>query len=363
MTPPATMSLAAPETVRAITDAVTAILGALDPTQRKKASFRFDDEGERRDWAYFPRDFHGLSLKEMTGEQQTLIGRLLEAALSLPAQAKAGTIMALESVLGRIEGHRSFARDPGLYFLSVFGDPAAESPWAFRFEGHHVCLNFTLRDGSLLSPTPIFLGSNPAEVFRGENIILRPLAEEEDVARALLKALDPAQRQKAVICETAPRDFVLRNAPRIPDAVVPGDIAVPALLQIALETLPDALRQKLRYDRARPSGLAAADMSGPQREILQALLSVYFDRLPDEAATAARERLEAAGIAEVHFAWAGETERRRPHYYRIQGPSLLIEYDNTQNDANHIHSVWRDPDGDFGEDLLRRHLSGAHPDG
>lgn len=348
----------APETVGQITHAVAALLAGFDADQRAKASFDFADEAERRSWAYFPREFRGLPLRDMNGAQQTLVWRLIEAALSLHAHAKATAIIALETVLGRIERHQRFVRDPGLYFFSVFGGPG-DRPWGFRFEGHHVCLNYTFAGGRYLAPTPLFLGSNPAELRRGDAIISRPLGEEEDAARALLASLDRSRRQRAIVAEVAPLDIVLRNAPRVPDVVVPGSVPVPALVQVAEETLPDHLKPLLRYDRHRPIGIAGADMSASQKALLHDLLSVYFERLPQEAARAAEGRALANGIDAVWFAWAGETEPRRPHYYRIQGPHLLIEYDNTQNGANHVHSVWRDPEDDFG-DLLLDHYAREH---
>lgn len=348
----------APATIERVTKAVMSLLDALEPEQRDKASFPFEDESERRDWAYFPRDFHGLSLLEMRGDQQTHVWRLLEVAVSLMAQAKIGAIMSLESVLGRIERHQSFRRDPGLYFLSVFGEPGS-SRWGFRFEGHHVSLNYTIVEGRLLAPTPLFLGSNPAEVWHGDASVLRPVAEEEDAARALLAALDGDRRKRAEVSDIAPWDIVLRNAPKIADEVMPGSVPVRALVQVANETLPDELKPLLRYDRSRPIGLAAAAMTGEQQRLLRDLLDVYIERLPEDAAKAAKARVLAAGLDAVHFAWAGSAERRQPHYYRVQAPNLLIEYDNIQNDANHIHSIWRDPENDFG-DLLLEHYARDH---
>ncbi len=346
---------ATPDAARRMADAAGSFLAALDETQRARAAFVFDDEDERRNWGYFPRDFHGLPLGDMDAVQQKLAHALVASGLSLHAYAKVTTIVALENVLDRIEGG-ALRRDPSRYFLSVFGAPA-DPAWAWRFEGHHVSLNFTIADGALVSPTPIFLGSNPAEVRHSDRAIIRPCGEEEDAARELLLSLDAERLGRAVICDIAPPDFVLTNAAIVPDAAFPGEGA-PPLLRPMFDALTDDQRQALRYDRAAPLGLPASELDASQRALVQQLVDVYLDRLPDDLAGAERAKLDRAG--EVWFAWAGEDRPRRPHYYRLQGASFLVEYDNTQNDANHVHAVWRDPAADFGADLLRRHLSHAH---
>jgi len=214
-----------------------------------------------------------------------------------------------------------------------------------------------------VSPTPLFIGAQPAEVPHGHAMVLRPCAEEEDAARELLGALNGERRRQAVICEVAPPDFVIMNSPVVPDAALPGDIEAPPLLaNIVAEAkaIPPQQREALRFERARPRGLPASAMDASQRKLLSELLSVYVERLPEPLAPIERNRVERAGIDDVHFAWAGEDRPRRPHYYRLQGPSFLVEYDNTQNDVNHIHSVWRDPGRDFGGDLLRDHVRSSH---
>jgi len=333
-------------------------LDALDTQQRGKATFDFDDEARRTDWAYFPRNHPGLPLLEQGARQQKLAHALIATGLSFHAYAQATAIMALESVLNLAEERRADAvRDPGRYFLSVFGEPGGER-WSWRLEGHHVYLQFTLVDGRLVSPTPIFLGANPAELRHGDAPVLRPCGEEEDAARELLASLDEDRRRQAIICEAAPPDFVLMNSPVVPETALPGEIEAPPLLaSIVAEAnaMPAEQRGALRFDRSRPRGLPASAMDSAQRKLLSDLIAVYVERLPEPLAG-----IERAGIDGVHFAWAGETERRRPHYYRLQGPSFLVEYDNTQNDANHLHSVWRDPDRDFGGDLLRSHIRGNH---
>jgi Protein of unknown function (DUF3500) len=351
------------ELARRMKEAAASWLDALEPQQRAKAALDFDDSEERTSWAYFPRLTKGLPLLEMDARQEKLAHTLLNAGLSFHAYAKVVTVMASESLVNLMENVRLDAfRDPKRYFLAIFGSPGAER-WGWRFEGHHVVLNFTLGGDEIVSPTPLFIGAQPAEVPHGHSMALRPCAEEEDAARALFRSLDEDRRRQAVICEAAPPDFVLMNSPVVPETVLPGEIEAPPLLaNIVAEAkaMPAEQREALRFERAHPRGLPASAMDAPQRKLLSELINVYVERLPEPLAGIERERIDRAGFDGVHFAWAGEAERRRPHYYRLQGPSFLIEYDNTQNDANHIHAVWRDPDRDFGGDLLRQHVRSNH---
>ncbi len=335
---------------------MSALLDALDPAQRDKASFSFEDTAERTDWAYFPRDHKGLALGEMNALQQKRTHALLASSLSLPAYAKTTTIMSLENVLNLLEERRADrVRDPGRYYVSVFGAPG-DTLWGWRFEGHHVCLNFTLRDGTLLAPTPIFFGANPASVEHGRATIVRPCAEEEDAARELLASLDTAQRAVAVLSDVAPPDFVLTNAPFVPDSSLPGDAGSirPQLLRFDEMTVDE--KQALRFERDAPRGLPASKMDVAQRKLLAELVDVYVERLPEGLASLERARIERDGGGNVHFAWAGSDRIREGHYYRLQSPAFLVEYDNTQDGANHVHAVWRDPARDFGGDPLRDHL-------
>jgi hypothetical protein len=349
------------DAARRMTEAVAALMGALDPAQGAKASFDFGDVSQRTDWAYFPRNHAGLPLLEMQPKQQKLTHALLTEALSLHAYAKVNAIMALESVLNLLERRRADAvRDPGRYFVSVFGMPGSER-WGWRFEGHHVCLNFTFLDGAFVSPTPLFLGANPAEVRHGDSTVSRPCAEEEDVARELLLSLDGDQRHAAIICDIAPPDFVLMNVPSVPATCAPGEPgALPQMMQARFAELTPGQREALRFTLAAPKGLPASRMSATQRDLLSRLVDVYLERLPEALARVEREALEREDISALHFAWAGEDGRRRPHYYRLQGPSFLVEYDQTQDEANHVHAVWRHPGRDFGADLLRAHISNGH---
>lgn len=339
-------------------EAASAFLEALDAGQRAKATFEFSDAKQRTDWAYFPRNHAGLPLLEQDARQQKLLHVLLTSALSLHAYGKVTSIMALESVLNLLEGRQADAvRDPGRYFISVFGAPG-EDRWGWRYEGHHVCLNFTIADGEVASATPIFLGANPAEVRHGGAIVLRPCAEEEDAARELMSMLGAELRAEALISEIAPPDFVLMNLPVVPDSALPGEAGALPQVQERFDEMTGEDKEALRFELARPRGIAAANMDAKQRLVLSDLIEVYVSRLSEPLASAERAKIS---IDDVCFAWAGPMMRRRqPHYYRLQGTSFLAEYDNTQNDANHIHAVWRNPDGDFGGDALRAHLAREH---
>ena len=356
-------------TVERMTEAANAFVASLDVGQRQTAQLSFDEEDERQNWHYTPpRDHGGIALGEMDAPQQEIARRLVASGLSLAAYAKATAIIALESVLGEVErtaGTERFDRDPALYHLSIFGAPGGDSPWGWRFQGHHISLNYTIVGGTLVAPLPTFFGSNPAEI--GDE---RPLAAEEDRARELLAALDVEQRARAVISPVAPADIVMSERPQIVDGALPlspgqlmgapedGAAARPEANEGAPRLDNDQL-EAVRYER-RPKGLPAAEMDEGQREHLIALMRTYVDRMPEALAAFEWGKLERAGLDGTHFAWAGPEERGQPHYYRLQGPSLLVEYDNTQNNANHIHSVWRDPNNDWGGDLLRQHYRQAH---
>lgn len=309
-------------------------LASLTPEQRARTQFAFEDE-ERFFWQYIPTDDipkahgrprRGLMLSEMTPTQKHLASALLSAGLSQQGYIKTTTIMSLEDVLRIIEKDTRGRRDPEKYHFSVFGEPSDGGVWGYRIEGHHVSLHFTVVKGQA-SGNPTFLGSNPAEVRSGPHTGLRVLAAEEDKGRALLEALTPEQRRTAVVSETAPRDILTTTDRK---AALKGE----------------------------PSGLPASAMNAAQRQLLDSLIAEYIDNLPAELAEQRRERLRAAG-GKLWFAWAGPGERGAPHYYRVQAPGFLIEYDNTQNQANHIHTVWRDFDGDWGVDLLKEHYAAS----
>jgi hypothetical protein len=300
-------------------------LASLDAGQRDKASYPFPATEERTRWYYTPNEQGGLPLAEMGPVQQRLAHRMVASGLSEGGYATASAIMGLENVLDAKEGwRRSYTgratpnrgRDPQLYFVSVFGKPGA-GPWGWRVGGHHVALNYTLLEGGGLSASPLFFGANPAHTHLVGPGVLRPLAAEEDLGRELLASLAPDQLATAVLLPEAPDDILQTNRPTV--------------------------------DAGPPQGLAAARMLPQQRELLLGLLRQYLGRLPDPVAATETARVTGEALEAVHFAWAGRPEPGQPHYYRVQGPRLLIEYDNVQNGVNHVHSVWRDPLGDFGQ--------------
>jgi hypothetical protein len=301
-------------------------LNSLSSEQRQAACFPFED-GERYDWHYVPRRRNGLGLKDMTADQQALARGFLKTGLSQSGYWKSATIMKLETVLRKIEAF-NMGRDPEKYFFSFFGLPSGNGTWGWRVEGHHLSLNFTIVKGCLLATAPRFFGANPAKVAAGELSGLRTLAGEEDLARQLLNSLDPGQKQKAVFREQAYGDIVTGNA----EVVSPLD----------------------------PVGIAAAALDGAQMDFLMRLIDEYVSALTPEIARQRTAAVRNSGLNQIHFGWAGSLEPGRPHYYRIQGAAFLVEYDNVQNSANHIHTVWRDFDGDFGRDLLREHYRRAH---
>ena len=236
--------------------------------------------------------------------------------------------MSLDAILREMEQGKGPVRDPELYFLSIFGDARSSKPWGWRVEGHHVALNFTLLEGKAIASTPAFFGANPAEVLQGARKGLRALAPEEDLARSLIKSLDDKQRAQAVVSENAPSDILSTN-----------------------------LR---KAEPLKPAGLQTSKLGQKQQEILMILLSEYASRHAPDIAAARLDRVRAAGLGNIFFAWAGGFEKGQAHYYRIQGPSFLVEYDNIQNNANHIHTVWRDFNSDFGADLLALHYKQDH---
>ncbi len=327
--------VAAERSARAMTDAATGLLSSLTPDQRSKAAFPFASD-QRTRWNFIPTEAfprQGLTLGEMTDAQRSKVHDLLKAGLSQRGYLTATAIMSLEDVLGALEAAQrqagrqaeGFRRDPLRYFVSVFGTPSRSGAWGWRVEGHHVSLHFTVVDGRLTASTPTMFGSNPAEVREGPKKGLRILAAEEDSARALLAALDDAQRRTAIITGTALNEIVTTN--------------------------------RLDVSPLSPPGIAARALTPAQRDLLMKVIDVYAGFMADDVAAERMAALRKAGVDAITFAWAGGTARGEKHYYRVQGPTFLIEYDNAQNDGNHIHSVWRDFGGDFGRDLLREHLA------
>jgi hypothetical protein len=309
-----------------MSQAANAFLASLTPDQKGKATFQFQDE-ERFNFHFIPRERKGLAIREMTPTQQALAHALLAAGLSQRGFIKATQIMSLEEVLRIMENDSGERRNPEKYYFSIFGQPGGDNTWGYRVEGHHLSQNFTVVRG-MVSDTPSFFGTNPAEVRQGPRQGLRVLAAEEDLGRDLLNSLDEGQKKVAVVSATAYKD-ILTAAERT--ASLAG----------------------------QPSGLPASKLNAKQFEKLMALLWEYANNVPEQMAQARMEEVKKAG-KNLNFAWAGVAERGGPHYYRVQAPTFLIEYDNTQNEANHIHSVWRELKGDFGVDLLGEHYKTSH---
>jgi hypothetical protein len=318
--------------------AASALLGSLTPEQRAKATFAFDSS-ERTRWHFIPTETfprNGLTIKEMSEPQRKLAHDLLRTGLSQRGHLTVTEIMELERVLAALEeaqraarGGRGTAlvRDAERYFISIFGTPSVRTTWGWRVEGHHLSLHFTIVNGTVAASSPTFMGTNPAEVREGPRAGTRILAAQEDAARALMQSLDEAQRARAIIATDAPNDIVTMN------------------------TLP--------INPLTPEGIPATALRPGQRALLAALIDVYAGYMADDLAADRKEKIRRAGEDRITFAWAGSLDRGARHYYRVQGPTFLIEYDNTQNNANHVHSVWRDFAGDFVADLLREHVRGV----
>lgn len=336
-------------------EALAGVLDCLTLAQREQAMRPFDD-AQRLDWAYYPRLERGLSFADMTHRQRKAVMRLVESGLSDEAFARVCGIIAIEDVLDTIEGRRgTVARDPALYYLSLWRDTTGffGTVRGWRFQGHHVSINYTFDRRELASPSPLFLGSNPARVSHGGYDLYRPLGDAEDVARELLMALTPDQRAKAVVHPVAPPDIVLANLPLVGDSAAAAALPIARLVGSVAGGKEAA--ESLRFLPGKPLGLAAAALSAGQRELLARLVALYAGRFPPGVAWKQIDDLD-----EVHFAWAGGLEPGEGHYYRLHSPFLVVEYDNTQDNANHIHTVCRHPENDFGAKLLGLHYAAAH---
>lgn len=306
-----------------------AFLAGLSETQRAQATRPF--EGKlREDWHFIPKAREGAVWKEMTPAQRKLGTALLKTALSSAGHTKMTRIMSLESVLAELEKD-PVKRDAEKYWFLIFGTPSDKidaAPWGFRYEGHHVSLNFTVVGGKLVATTPSFLGANPANVKEGKHKGMRVLGAEEDAGRKLVKTF-VGDAAKAVVY----------------DAAAPDDIL----------TLASSLAQPLEK-----RGVNYASMTAAQKRLVDQMLRDYANLMAPSLAAERLARLDKAGRDNIYFAWAGSIAPGERHYYRLQGPTFVVEYDNTQNGANHVHTAWRDFDGDFGRDLLREHVKADH---
>jgi len=304
--------------------AALALVAGLDEQQRAVVCLPFADTTTRHRFTYLPRPRPGVCLADLDRAGRKAAHRLLATALSPSAYAQAVTVMALEEILDRREGWRR-GRHSSDFWVVVFGDPARDERWAWRWEGHHLPISLTI-DGQEVFPTPLFLGAHPATVSVAGRPVIRPLGMEEDLARALMDAMGPVARSLAVVADTAPPDIRSSTRPLV-------------------------------ADRIAPLGVGAAQLDPVSRALLVQLAAVYLGRLPDELA--AREAAVLRGT-ELHFAWEGPLQPGCGHYYRVQGGDLLIEYDNTSNGANHAHTVLRRRQRDFGGDVLAAHRAEEH---
>ncbi len=314
-------------------EAAKKFLAALDDGQKSKAHYADLKAEARQAWHFIPTEMvsfgrKGLPFTQMTEPQRKLALALLQSALSESGYAKAAGIMSLEAVLKEFEKNSKVDRNPVLYFVSIYGTPDAKGTWAWRFEGHHLSLSFTIVDGKEVAAVPSFMGTNPAEVREGAKKGLRVLGKEEDLGRQLAKSLTAEQRSTAVFAEKAPSDIITGA--------------------------------KVKAERLSPEGISYAKLTGVQQELLKSVVAEYANRVRPDVAKGDLEKIAKAGWDKVAFAWAGGMNQGDGHYYRVQGPTFLLEYDNTQNNANHVHAVWRDFTNDFGEDLLKRHYEQSH---
>jgi hypothetical protein len=313
----------------AMQKAVTQFLDSLSPELRQKALFPFDAE-ERLNWHFVPKSREGVRFDALDAKQKEKALALLKECLSASGYKKIEAIRALEDVLYILEGRTDHTfRNTEHYYITIFGTPTDKGTWGLRYEGHHVSLHWTVVEGVMIASTPQFLGVNPAKVhLDGPHKGKRVLSAEEDLARTLLLALTDEQKQVAILSADAPDD-ILTSAQRT------------ATMQ-------------------EDKGIAYKALTEKQKALLIALITEYTKVQKEAVAKERLARIRRAGLDNIRFAWMGSEEPGKRHYYRVQGPTFLIEYDNTQNEANHIHCVWRDFKGDFGRDVLAQHYQNAH---
>lgn len=315
-------------------DAVTAanlFLYTLSNEQKLATVFPFDGE-ERYHFHFVPMERKGITFNEMNSTQQQAARQLMMTSMGKSGYEKSTAIMQLEEVLIELEKRASddHYRDTGNYHISIFGVPSPATIWGWRFEGHHISFNFSYNKQQLVSGTPAFLGSNPAIVPNGPAQGKQVLADETNTAWALLQSLSPEQTTKTIFAAQAPKEILSFNNRQ------------------ALINAED--------------GILYAELTPSQQELLRQLVNVYVNRFTRLFADDMLKEIQAAGVDKLRFAWAGDrvTGPGHPHYYRVKGPTILIEYDNTQNNANHVHSVLRDLKHDFGGDLLLQHYQTQH---
>lgn len=326
----ATQQAETPQAVAQMVDAAKAFVSSLNGQQKSKAIFEYMD-GERVFWYYPPLNRHGLPLRDMDPAQRDLAMAVMASGLTPESYEQAKLIIEHEDVLGPLEkeqGRITFTRDTSLYYFTIFGEPGGDDPWGWRVEGHHISIHFSIWGDKVIGMTPFFFGANPAEVRKGPKNGLRILGGREDLAFDLMNSLDETQVAASVICDAAPADIVTFNATKA---------------------------SLMTYE-----GLPASKMNGAQKELLMALVAEYVNQVRTDLAEQKLADLKNSGLDHLHFAWAGPVSKDEPHYYRIHGGDFVVEFDNRQDGANHIHSVWRDVENDFASDVLREHLIMYH---
>ena len=341
----------APDTIRRMLVTTWALLYSMDGGQRRECEFPMDDPG-RLDWDFIPKpDRQGIALWRLNPHQRTLVHNLLAAGLSEQGYTQVLQVMAMENILRERETPllglpAGDFRSSDQYFVAFFGRPGFEDTWGWRFLGHHVSLSYTIIEQRWLTATPLNLGAQPATAG-----VLAPLALEEDQGFTLLGSLSAGQRKRAVIHTVAPADYATRQVPFIGKVEYPDHVD----LGIPWYAITEEDREALKFSKDEPKGIPGSALSTGQGDALMALVATYLRRAPGELASAQLARAEREGLDNLWFCWAGGQERGTPHYYRIQGSHLLIEFDNAIDNGNHIHSVWRDYRNDLGHDLLASH--------
>jgi Protein of unknown function (DUF3500) len=369
----------ASQSAKLMADAAVRLIESLDRAQRDAACKPFPDDEERRQWFYTPTDHGGLPLAQMSSAQHRKVHQLVATGLSRAGYVTVAAIMGLENVLDHLEGWsanfgRERGRDPLLYYVTIFGDPSGTAPWGWRFGGHHVSLHFTVASGEVQSATPNFLGADPAGSPLLGPHLHRPLAAIEDLGRELFRSLDEEKRAKALVASVAPFDLVGSNRASLASGDGPRPMeqiwrGVPTgAFEQRLLKLQEQIEANLKATTAdleavsftkNPKGIPATELNAAEKELLRALIDCYVNRLPDDLADA-QAALVSRDFDKLGFLWAGSGERNEPHYYRIQGERIFIEYDNAQRGGNHIHAVWRDLTNDFDGDVLARHYAESH---
>jgi hypothetical protein len=310
-----------------LADAVNAFTASLSEEQRAVAVYPFDSE-ERWNWHFVPKARNGISFEQLEEAQIPLAHAVLKAALSDHGYKTVETIRSLEGVLRELEGPQATHRNPVDYHFTVFGTPEKDGTWAFRYEGHHLSLNWTIIKGQVISDSPQFMGSNPGEVASGPLAGTRVLGDLEDLGRAFVTGLSEEQQAVAILSAEAPHDIFTG-----------AEVEAP---------------------RQEDKGIAYAALTDAQKQDFIALIEAHAKTQLPEVAAQRLARIQKAGIDDVKFAWMGGLEKGQGHYYRFQGKTFIVEYDNTQNNANHVHVTWRDFHGDFGRNLLKEHYAADH---